>query len=187
MKLYYGHPRISGATSELIPEPVMVTSCLEAVGRDVARMVVETASMDMVLECREEEIKAHSFILRARSPVFNSMLTLDTKERRDKRVLMEEVEVEVVREMVRYMYTADLDTEFDQLEELLILANRWEAVVATGHGAQVLRAAPGGEGWQPAGGTPHSGHRPAPRGARRGAPGRRPPQLRRQVPPKGSH
>ena len=105
-------------------------SCLGAVHRDVARMVVDTATMDMVLVCRKEEIRAHSFILQARSPVFHSMLTLDTKERRDRRVLMEEVEVEVVREMVSYMYTADLDTEFDQLEELLVLANRWEVVVA---------------------------------------------------------
>ena len=40
-------------------------------------MVADTATMDMVLVCREEEVRAH-FILWARSPVFHSMLTLDT-------------------------------------------------------------------------------------------------------------
>ena len=68
-----------------------------------------------------------------RSPVFRSMLTLDMEEKRSREVHMEDAEVEVVRELVKYLYTADISPGFARLEDLLVLANRSEG--GTGHHA----------------------------------------------------
>ena len=58
------------------------------------------------------------------------MLTVDMEEKRSREVHMEEAEVEVVRQLVKYLYTADISPGFVRLEELLVLANRCEGGLA---------------------------------------------------------
>ena len=48
------------------------------------------------------------------------------EEKRSREVHMEDAEVEVVRELVKYLYTADISPGFARLEDLLVLANRSE-------------------------------------------------------------
>jgi hypothetical protein len=58
------------------------------------------------------------------------MLTVDMEEKRSREVHMEEAEVVVVRQLVKYLYTADISPGFARLEELLVLANRCEGGLA---------------------------------------------------------
>ena len=39
---------------------------------------------------------------------------------------MQDASVEVVRQMVRYMYTAKVEHDFDRIKELLVLANKYQ-------------------------------------------------------------
>jgi hypothetical protein len=106
--------------------------CLEAMYKDmykaVSGMLGEGGTADMTLVCGEERLRVHSFVLAARSPVFRSMLSLDMVERREGMVRMDDAEPAVVREMVSYLYTAEVRPEFGRLEELLVLANRWSSL-----------------------------------------------------------
>ena len=126
--------------------------CPQAMYRDLARMLGDQETEDMALVCQGHRLMVHSFLLCARlgniedigevslllrSPVFRSMLTLDMEEKRSREVHMEDAEVEVVRELVKYLYTADISPGFARLEDLLVLANRSEG--GTGdHGVPVL-------------------------------------------------
>jgi hypothetical protein len=102
--------------------------CLEAMYKDmykaVSGMLGEEGTADMTLECGGEQLRVHSFVLAARSPVFRSMLSLDMVERRERVVPVKDAEPAVVREMIGYLYTAEVRPEFGRLEELLVLANR---------------------------------------------------------------
>ena len=54
------------------------------------------------------------------------MLTVEMEEKRSREVHMEDAEVDVVRELVKYLYTANISPGFVRLEDLLVLANRSE-------------------------------------------------------------
>ena len=54
------------------------------------------------------------------------MLTVEMEEKRSREVHMEDTEVDVVRELVNYLYTANISPGFVRLEDLLVLANRSE-------------------------------------------------------------
>ena len=98
--------------------------CLEEMYKDISRMQEDEDTKDLVLVCDKKRVRVHSFLMLARSPVFRSMLTIDMEERRRGEVLIEEADYAVVREMVSYLYSANITAGFTKLEELLVLANR---------------------------------------------------------------
>jgi len=107
-----------------VPGPAM--DCLEAMYKDITRLLGDTATADMVVKCGEQgQIKAHSLVLMARSPVFYSMLTTDMVEKREKVVKITDWEQEVVEEMINYMYTATISSTFSRMAELLALADKY--------------------------------------------------------------
>merc|ERR1712133_248001 len=83
---------------------------------------------DIVLLCQGDEIKAHRTILCARSSVFGAMLRSDMLENKCGKIKMEDVDKDALKEMIKYMYTAKVDDKFTKIQELLVLANRYEVV-----------------------------------------------------------
>ena len=49
------------------------------------------------------------------------------------RPCLQDASVEVVRQMVRYMYTAKVEHDFDRIKELLVLANKYQVKWQRGH------------------------------------------------------
>jgi len=78
-------------------------------------------------------LKVHSFVLMARSPVFYLMLTTDMVEKRQKVVTITDWDLEVVKEMVDYMYTATISPEFSRISELLALADKYNVTQLVSH------------------------------------------------------
>jgi len=107
-----------------VPGPAM--ACLEAMYKDITRLLGDTATTDMVVKCGEEgQLRAHSVVLMARSPVFYSMLTTDMVEKREKVINITDWEMEVVKEMINYLYTATISPQFSRMAELLALADKY--------------------------------------------------------------
>jgi len=106
-----------------MPGPNM--TCLEAMYKDITRLQGDSDTTDMIVKCGDEELKVHSFVMMARSPVFHRMLTTDMVEKKDKIVTVEDWEVEVVREMVNFMYTATISPNFSNLVELLAIGDKY--------------------------------------------------------------
>jgi len=100
-------------------------ACLEAMYKDVIRLQGDSDTSDMIVKCGNEELKVHSFVMMARSPVFHRMLTTDMVEKKDKMVIVKDCQVEVVREMVNFMYTATISPNFSNLVELLVIGDKY--------------------------------------------------------------
>ena len=106
-----------------MPGPNM--TCLKAMYKDITRLLGDDETSDMIVKCGEEELKVHSFVMMARSPVFHRMLTTDMVEKKDKMVTVKDWQVEVVREMVNFMYTATISPNFNNLVELLAIGDKY--------------------------------------------------------------
>ena len=110
--------------AESAPSPAM--ACLEAMYKDITRLQGDISTTDMVVKCGEQgQMHVHSLVLMARSPVFYNMLTTDMVEKREKIVTVPDWDIEVVKEMVNYMYTATISPQFTSLAELLALADKY--------------------------------------------------------------
>ena len=62
----------------------------------------------------------------ARSPVFRAMLSSDMRERQAGIIRIDDAGLDVVRQMLRYMYTAKIQQGFNRIKELLVLANKYQ-------------------------------------------------------------
>jgi len=81
---------------------------------------------DMSLICGESrvEIRCHTNILAARSPVFLAMLSHDTSEAQNKTIIMTDIEPDVANMMLHYMYTGLTHFEGNE-EDLLAAADKY--------------------------------------------------------------
>jgi len=93
---------------------------------DIGNLLMDTKTSDIVLVCQGEEIKAHRFILCARSPVFSAMLQNNMLESVNREVKIDDVDKDVLKEMLRYMYKVEIGDGFTKFQELLVLADKYD-------------------------------------------------------------
>lgn len=97
-------------------------------GTDMSQLLTNPQQMfaDMRLVCgqEKEEILCHTNILAARSPVFQAMFQHDMKEARTMRVTVPDLEPNVVRYMLHYIYTGVVKCE-GRYEDLLAAADKY--------------------------------------------------------------
>eukprot|EP00090_Calanus_glacialis_P046807 TRINITY_DN9374_c0_g1_i1.p1 TRINITY_DN9374_c0_g1~~TRINITY_DN9374_c0_g1_i1.p1 ORF type:complete len:337 (-),score=91.90 TRINITY_DN9374_c0_g1_i1:485-1495(-) len=103
-------------------------SCVESLLSDLERVMENEASSDIKIVCQGQEIKVHKLILSARSPVFHAMLGSDMVEKIAGVISIDDACVDVVKQMVRYMYIAKIDHSFTRIKELLVLANKYQVL-----------------------------------------------------------
>lgn len=103
-------------------------SCVESLLADLAKMMEDEASSDLTIRCEDKEIRVHTLILSARSPVLHAMLHSNMVERIQGVIHIEDASMEVVQQMVRYMYTAKVQHDFTRTKELLVLANKYQVL-----------------------------------------------------------
>ena len=101
-------------------------NCAKALSEDFGNLFLDPQNSDIVLLCQGEEIRAHKLILSARSPVFRAMLQTEMSESVKGEIRIEDSDKDVLKEMVRYMYSAKVEQDFTNYKELLVLANKYE-------------------------------------------------------------
>ena len=85
------------------------------------------AFADMTLECGDVELKCHSFMLAARSPVFRAALSqTGFLEEKTRRIKIEELDVDVLRQLIEFIYTDSVDIEEVSFPELFSAADRFD-------------------------------------------------------------
>jgi len=99
---------------------------MESLTSDIASLLLNTEeSGDMILVCGDGEVKAHRNIMSARSPAFKAMLESEMKEKKSGRVEVKDFGKSVVKAMVQFIYTAEIDEEIEDIVELMKIGNKY--------------------------------------------------------------
>lgn len=88
---------------------------------DLNGFLLSGEAADVILTCKGEEFKSHKMILASRSPVFAAMFTHDMKEKKHCRVEIVDIEKDVLKEMLTYMYT-DKTSDLEKMAKGLLVA-----------------------------------------------------------------
>ncbi|GBL85115.1 Speckle-type POZ protein-like B [Araneus ventricosus] len=102
-------------------------SSLRRLSNDMEKLLEKSLLADVSLKCGAVSIPAHKSILSARSPVFEAMFSCPMKEAMENEVVIEGIEAQVLRAMLKYMYTGktgDLTPSF--ATNLLFIANKYQ-------------------------------------------------------------
>ncbi|XP_044021012.1 speckle-type POZ protein-like [Aphidius gifuensis] len=76
---------------------------------------------DIILEVDGKEFKAHKMILSLKSPVFSAMFDYESmKESRDNRVVIKDIDADVVKQMLEYIYTGKTPSKINDCVHDLI-------------------------------------------------------------------
>ena len=94
---------------------------------DISVLCCSEQYADICIIVGDARIPAHSLILAARSPVFATMFRVPMKETISKEVVLEDIEVSVVRVLLQYVYSGSVDASCDNtcLTDLLRAAKRF--------------------------------------------------------------
>jgi len=98
---------------------------LSTLSADFNSILDDSSSSDLTLICPDGEIQVHRLIMSGRSPVFNSLLNSDMLEKTSGIVKIEEFNIEVVRAMVLYIYTAKIEDTFDDIVTLMKIGTKY--------------------------------------------------------------
>lgn len=79
---------------------------------------------DVSLAVNGREFQAHKAILAARSPVFAAMFEHEMEERKQNRVAITDVDDEVLKEMLRFIYTGKAPNLEKMADDLLAAADK---------------------------------------------------------------
>ena len=103
-------------------------SCIQSMVNDFGKLFLDSNTSDIVLICKGEEINAHRLVLGARSPVFHAMLQSKMMESKSREIKIDDADNDVLKEMLRYMYTAKVEDKFDKFRELLVVADKYQVL-----------------------------------------------------------
>ena len=88
----------------------------------LSRMLSSGEGSDIQFVVKGTAIPAHSFIIKDSSPVLTAMFQHDMKEASNRSVTVKDVEPDVFRQLLHYLYTGDADVENEELTEPLYIA-----------------------------------------------------------------
>ena len=98
---------------------------------DLADYCCSNELSDIQIKCQEETFDAHQLILSARSPVLKRMLESDMAEKKRKVIEIKEINYDIVREMLKYIYTGkckvnDANVDPKIVKQLFEAANMYQ-------------------------------------------------------------
>ncbi|XP_029936049.1 kelch-like protein 41a [Myripristis murdjan] len=87
----------------------------------------ENKFIDCVLKVGDRSFPCHRLILAACSPYFRELyFSEDGKEQHNKEVVLENLDPTVMEMIVNYMYSAEIDINDDNVQDILAVANRFQ-------------------------------------------------------------
>ena len=98
---------------------------------DLADYCCSNELSDIQIKCQEETFDAHQLILSARSPVLKRMLESDMAEKKRKVIEIKEINSDIVKEMLKYIYTGkciinDVNVDPQTVKQLFEAANMYQ-------------------------------------------------------------
>jgi len=108
---------------------------LEGLSKDMQALFLSDSG-DIVVKCENKQIKVHSFLIGARSPVFARMFQTGMKEQQDRVVELKDDTYDDIRRLLFYMYTGLFEDILDvltldhyvKIKRLLIVADKYEVL-----------------------------------------------------------
>ena len=91
---------------------------------DLGQLFESQRFSDVTLSVGGREFQAHKALLAARSPVFAAMFEHEMEERKHNRVDITDVDHEVLREMLRFIYTGKTNNLDKMADDLLAAADK---------------------------------------------------------------
>lgn len=101
------------------------SSDLKGLSNDFGSLLQSQGFSDVTISVSGKEFKAHKAILAARSPVFAAMFAHDLEEKKQNRVEIQDMNVDVMKEMLRFIYTGRTANLEKTAIELLAAADRY--------------------------------------------------------------
>jgi len=92
---------------------------MEKLVSDLSSLLQDGSGSDLTLVCPDGEVQVHKWMMAARSPVFQSLLNSDMQEATSGIVKIEDFKIDVVKAMVHYIYTAQIDEGFENVVILM--------------------------------------------------------------------
>uniref|UniRef100_A0A914M023 BTB domain-containing protein n=1 Tax=Meloidogyne incognita TaxID=6306 RepID=A0A914M023_MELIC len=124
--------------SPVVPEPRP-----SELAKDLEQMFGDTRHSDFTIICdgdkEHRELPAHKVVLGARSPVFAAMFEPHTEEAQKSEVHYNDIDFEVMREMLFYMYSGTAPSLQQMALDLLAVADRFQLIGLKEMADQVLR------------------------------------------------
>ena len=101
---------------------------LEQVSEDLGKLFNDNEFSDVEIECDGEIFNCHQAILSTRSDVFRAMFQADVAENRTKKVTIKDMDSEVVREMLYFIYTGGTNDKIlkEKSKELFAAADKYQ-------------------------------------------------------------
>lgn len=133
---------LKGTHPEIRPRPDyqadLACSSLSKLSDDMGRLSVDVDAMDVTVSCGEGRIKAHSIILKHRSPVFKAMLESNLLESKTGYINLSAHELPDVEQMIQFMYTARTKIGYENFTELLHLGDQYDVSGLVNHCGEKL-------------------------------------------------
>ncbi|CAL1582352.1 unnamed protein product [Knipowitschia caucasica] len=87
----------------------------------------ENKLIDCVLKISDRRIPCHRLILSACSPYFRELYFSDAgEESQEKEILLENLDPDLMETIVNYMYSAEIDINDNNVQDILVVANRFQ-------------------------------------------------------------
>lgn len=107
-------------------EQMAITENRMQVSHDLGSQFESETFSDITLVARGHEFPVHRIILASRSPVFSAMLSHDMREKTESKVVIGDIEPEVLKEMLRFIYCGDVRNTLELAPELLAVADKYQ-------------------------------------------------------------
>eukprot|EP00092_Neocalanus_flemingeri_P106839 GFUD01137093.1.p1 GENE.GFUD01137093.1~~GFUD01137093.1.p1 ORF type:complete len:344 (-),score=64.72 GFUD01137093.1:17-1048(-) len=99
--------------------------CLASLSSDFLSLLEDSTHSNLTIQCPGGEVSVHRGIIAARSPIFSSMLQNDMLEKNTGVIKIDDFGINVVKAMVKYVYTARIDDEFEDIKALLRIGDKY--------------------------------------------------------------
>jgi len=94
---------------------------------DMSSFIDSGEFSDCIVTCGDKEFKCHKIVLAGRSSVFKAMFSNKLMENKTSKVVIEDLDENTVSEMINYIYSGNLEMNFDdQAIELFTAADKYD-------------------------------------------------------------
>ncbi|GBM98347.1 Protein maternal effect lethal 26 [Araneus ventricosus] len=124
-----------------VPERQTPRSHVDQMVRDYLHAYQREELTDIELVVEDKTIKAHKFVLQARSPVFRNMLEHKLSETTQGAIQINDVDFQVLQALIWYLYTADVLTlPFADVCDLYEAADKYQVSSLQKECAEILKS-----------------------------------------------